>query len=486
PEMLLSEHLVAERLVGLRDVERGVARRKETGEPLGQCLVALGVIASEQLDDVINRRPLWPKSVEDTGLGMNFLVTLMLKTMYACDLESEPEIVERLKLPPVIVQRLLQHAQVRQWIEALGSSARPNTTTGMQFALSANGRQRAVEALAQQAYVGPTPVPLSAFQAQVKKQPITRDRIDSQALSEGLSHLVTPDRLLDKLGPAVNSGQSILLHGPPGNGKSSIAAGIGRSFRQLIYVPYCLEVGGQIIKVFDPTVHQAQHSQFAGDGDADGIRTIRQSTMDRRWVCCRRPVVTTGVELAPDMLELKYHREAQCHEAPIHMKACGGVIVVEDFGLQRARSIEILNRWTVPADERSDLLTLKNGDRITFPADALAIFCTSQPLHDVLDSGLLGRIAYRVSVDPPSPHEFVHLLERECAAQNLSMAADISGFVFDGENAANGRHLAWQHPRFIVEHAIASCRYRGIPPQLDRALLTAAIETLSAGIDRGD
>ncbi len=484
--MLLSEHLVAENLVGLRDIERGLARRKETGEPLGQCLVALGVLSSDQLDDVINRRPVWPKSIEETGLSMHFMVTLLLKTMYTHHLESGAEIADQMRLPPVIVDRLLQYTQERRWIAALGFVVRPNSTTGVRFTLSAQGRQRAIEALAQQAYVGPAPVPLSAFQAQVAKQTVSKDRIDSRALSAALARLAMPDGLLDQLGPAVNSGQSILLYGPPGNGKSAIAAGIGRSFRQLVYLPHCVEVGGQIVKLFDPTVHQVQEPLFTRDGATDGARTVRRSTVDRRWVCCRRPLVTTGVELGPEMLELRYHREGQCHEAPIQMKACGGVIVVDDFGLQRARSVELLNRWTVPADARSDQLTLENGDRFAFPANALVIFCTAQPLHQVLDPALVGRIAYRINVGPPSAKDFAHLLQRECAAHDLPIAPDMDGFTFNGEGAANGRRLAWRQPRFIVEHAIASCRYRSIPPQLDRALLTSALDTLSAGIDRRD
>ena len=204
--MLLSELLVAETLVRQEDIERALESRNESGALLGQCLVAQGALTEAQLDEVIDRRPILPKTVEETGLGMNFLVTLMLKAMHAIGLESSRAIADELKLPALIVESLLEHVRERQLTEALGASAQAGLATEIRYALSAKGRERAAAALAQLAYVGPAPVSLPAYRTQNQKQGVGKDHVDDAALSACLSHLIVPDGLLDKLGPAVNSG----------------------------------------------------------------------------------------------------------------------------------------------------------------------------------------------------------------------------------------------------------------------------------------
>lgn len=479
--MLLSELLVAEKLVRQVDIERALESRNESGELLGQCLVALGALTEAQLDEVIDRRPTWPKTIEETGLDRNLLVSLMLKVMHGLGLESTRAIADEMKLPALIVESLLEHTRERQLTEALGSAAPAGVASEMRYALSAKGREHALQARAQSAYIGPAPVPLSHYRRQIAKQGIGNDHVDGQALSQSLSHLIVPNGLLDRLGPAVNSGQCILLHGPPGNGKSSIAGAIARSFRQLIYVPHCVEVGGHIVKVFDPTVHQEQVSAFAKKGGDGGIGAIRKSTMDHRWVCCRRPVLTTGVDLTLDRLELDHHPQVNCYDAPIQMKACGGVILVDDFGRQRARSVDILNRWVIPLQCRADHLTLADGNKFAIDFDALIIFATNLPLRDIMDSGISWRVPYRICIDPPSRDDYVRLLQRECAAHDLPSPDDIAGLLPNGQDADDERPLAWFHPRFIVEHVLASCRYRNLPPRLDRDLVADALDNLYAG-----
>jgi len=478
--MLLSELLVAENLVRQEDIERALESRNESGALLGQCLVAQGALTEAQLDEVIDRRPIWPKTVEETGLGLNFLVTLMLKAMHTLGLESSGAIADELKLPAMIVESLLEHSRERQLTEALGSSAQSGIAAEIRYALSAKGRERAVAAMAQSAYVGPAPVSLSHYRAQTVKQGIGKDRVDAAALSKCLSQLIIPEGLLDRLGPAVNSGQCMLLHGPPGNGKSSIAVAIGRSFRQLIYVPHCVEVGGEIVRVFDPTIHEVQESAFAKKPGEGSIGGIRKSTMDHRWVCCRRPILATGADLTLDRLDLAHHPQVNCYDAPIQMKACGGVILIDDFGRQRARVVEILNRWVTPLEHGSDHLTLENGNKFSIYFDALIIFATNLPIREIIDSGLSWRIPYRIRVAPPSRAEFMELMARECAAHDLPFSDEIGAMLSNGQVAGDERQLAWFHPRFIVDHAIASCRYRNLPPRLDRELVADALDSLFA------
>jgi hypothetical protein len=195
----------------------------------------------------------------------------------------------------------------------------------------------------------------------------------------------------------------------------------------------------------------------------------------------RRPVLATGTELTTDMLDLKHHSRGTWYDAPFRMKACGGVILVDDFGHQQAKPIDILNRWGLHTEDRTDHLTLENGRRVPLFLDTLVIYSTNLELKDVLGTSIMRRIPYRICIDPPSCIEFVQILHRECEAHDLELPDDIVAFLVNGGGAMNGRLPARYHARFIVEHAVASCNFRNVPPKLDRALVRDAMESLHAG-----
>ncbi len=473
--MHLGTLLAAEKLVQPEQLDEALARQREAGGELEQHLLELGAVDPEQLRAVLAKRPQRPKSVEETGLGLSFLLGLALKSMYLSGSDSAAALVEELKLSPSIVQSLVDLLRERLLIEPLGSAACPERPLDVHFVLSDTGRARAAEAVEQSEYVGPAPVPLAAFEQQIMKQRLADERIDREALTGGLSDLMVSPTLVDRVGTAFNAGQPILMYGPPGNGKSSVSRAAARCFRQLIYLPRCIEVDGQVIKIFDPTIHE--EVSLAPEQSA-GPSVVKHGVDDPRWVCCRRPTLSTGVELTLDMLDLNFHPRAHFYDAPLQMKASGGVLFVDDFGRQLLRPIDILNRWIVPLEHGRDYLTLETGRKFSYAFDVLLIFSTNLPLKSVMEADILRRIPYRIAVGPPSREEFAHLLQRECTTRRVDLPADVLTYLIEDLYVAKKRPFARYHPRFIVEHVIANAKYNKHPPRLGREILAEAMEDL--------
>jgi hypothetical protein len=299
----------------------------------------------------------------------------------------------------------------------------------IRFALGGRGHEFALDALARSQYVGPAPVSLESFIAQIHRQSIRHDRLSRQQIVDSLSHLVLPPYLIDVLGPAFNSARSILLYGEPGNGKTSIAEAVGRAFTETIYVPYCFTVGGQIINFFDPTIHTPIEAEQPGTSPS------RRSATDPRWQLCRRPFVITGGELTLDQLDLSFNPVTHFYEAPVHFKATGGVFVVDDFGRQRTDPQSVLNRWIVPLERGFDQLTLNTGKKFSVPFDQLVIFSTN--------------------IEPTLFEAFYDSHYRRAEAAP-----------------------AGHHPRYLIDFMESVCQFRGSPPVADPDLLESGWQNL--------
>jgi len=411
--------------------------------------------------------PLAPDTVHESGLDAQFLLRFVLKSAYATNLETAEAIADYIKLPELVVHEVLESAKEKRLVEVLGLADAKRSA--YRYALTGTGRDWAIEALSQCQYVGPAPVPIDTYREQVKAQSITGDRITPAAMALALGHLVLPPGTIERLGPAANSGKAILLYGAPGNGKTSIAMAIGTAFDQSIYLPYCIEADGQIIRLFDPSVHVLE---------ADAAEPPRGRARDPRWLRCQRPVVVTGGELTIEMLDLCFDPISKFYEAPAHVKATGGVFIADDLGRQRVQPHELINRWILPLERRIDFLTLHTGKKIELPFDQLVVFSTNTSPQAMIDAAGMRRIPYTFHVPVPTREEYTEILRVVSEEAGLALPADVVAYLLDEFYPKTGVPISSAHPNFVVDHVIERCRFSGIPAQITLELVHDAVENL--------
>jgi hypothetical protein len=278
------------------------------------------------------------------------------------------------------------------------------------------------------------------------------------------------------IGPAINSGRSILLYGAPGNGKTTIAERIGGIFEDVIYIPYCFEVEGQIIKVFDPGIHhRVERSTQEGHSRALGLR---RDDLDLRWVPCRRPFIVTGGELTLEMLDLSFNALAKFYEAPLHVKALGGIFVIDDFGRQLVKPEALLNRWIVPLESRVEYLKLHTGKSFRIPFDELVIFSTNLSPRDLMDPAFLRRIPYKLEIGTPSPDDYRLIFRAVSRTLGLEAADEVIDYVMMKLHELGDVPFAGYQPKFIVDQVVAACKFEGIQAQYRPEFVDMAIANL--------
>ncbi len=472
--MLLGDILLARDLVKAGDIDKAVAHQKDNGGRFGDCLVAVGALTDEQLQAILSEAPASPKSIEDTGIAYGALLNLLLKTIYVQNLETPTQMSDAVKLPFNSIKQMVEDAIDRKLMSALGT-ADGGTLSEMRYSITEAGKRWAAEALDQSQYAGPAPVSLQAFHDRVGMQRITNERIDRDTIGESFADLTVPEEFVMRLGPAINSGRCILLYGPPGNGKTTIAQKIGAIFENVVYIPYAFEVEGQIIKVFDPAVHKEVPK--ASESSAEPAR-VRREEFDQRWVACYRPTVIAGGELTLDMLDLSFNPIAKFYEAPLHVKALSGTFIIDDFGRQRVSPEDLLNRWIVPLESRVDYLKLHTGASFQVPFDELVIFSTNLEPNDLMDGAFLRRIPYKLETEEPSVKDYSEVFNAVAEAQGLGLSKNVLSFIIKELKEEYGVPLAYVQPGFIVEQVLSACKYRGIAPTFNTAMAEDALRNL--------
>jgi hypothetical protein len=307
-----------------------------------------------------------------------------------------------------------------------------------------------------------------------------RGYVDHARLSRGFSHLIVNDELLEQLGPAVNAGKGVFLYGPPGNGKSVLAEGMGRTIGGDMYVPYAIDVEGHVVTIYDPISHEPLEETGTSSGSV-----VRHAPYDRRWVRIRRPVVIVGGELTLDMLDLTFNPISKFYEAPLQLKANGGVFLIDDFGRQRIRPEDLLNRWIVPLESRVDYLTLHTGKKFQIPFDVLTVFATNLNPQSLADEAFLRRIPYKIPVEDPTLDEFTQIFEMNCQRRGLNFHHVMIAYLHRRHYLPVNRPLRACHPRDLIDQVTALCRYRGIKPVITRELLDKACESYFVDDDPG-
>jgi hypothetical protein len=413
--------------------------------------------------------PPAPATIADTGLAPDLIEKLLVKTLYTGEAIGLT-IADRLRLPYGLLEPLIEHARHERVIEVrgVGASGTGSGSAGYRYTLTDLGRDRAMQYLEANHYIGAAPVPLAAYVDRMRTLMTTRGYLDRERLRRGFQHLVIADDILEQLGPAVNAGKAVFLYGPPGNGKTVIAEGMGRTIGGDMYIPHAIEIDGQLIAMYDPINHQS----LEADAAATSVRA--PEARDRRWVRIRRPVVMVGGELTLEMLDLSFNPVSKFYEAPIQLKANGGVFLVDDFGRQRMRPQELLNRWIVPLESRFDYLTLHTGKKFQVPFDVLTVFATNLNPQSLADEAFLRRIPYKINVEDPTIDQFTKIFELNCKARNLRFHQVMVAYLQRRHYAPMGRPLRACHPRDLLDHVTAMCRYRGIEPAISRELIDAA------------
>jgi hypothetical protein len=409
-----------------------------------------------------------PVDLVDMQLPLPMMRDILLKTMFRKNVSMVSDISEAICLPRRVTQELVDMAREQRLLEATGT-LNANNGNEMGYQLTDAGKARALDALSQSEYFGAMPVPMDVYREQVKRQSIRNIQITRQQLTDAMGHLVLPPDLLGNLGPAVSSGRSILMYGPPGNGKSSISNGIRDAMGDKIYVPRAIEYSGQVITVYDPIVHSAAEVE---EDDPNSLR--RRVTFDTRYVRCDRPTVITGGELSLDMLDLVYNPTARTYQAPLQFKSSGGIFIVDDLGRQAEPPQSLVNRWIVPLEEGKDILALQSGEKFEVPFDTLVIFSTNFHPNEIFDQAALRRIFFKIKIDGPSQENFLKIFALVARKKGMPLDEPALVHLLQNKYPTIDNVYANYQPVFLIDQMIAICEFEGIPYQMSPELIDRA------------
>ena len=402
--------------------------------------------------------PPAPKRLEDMRLPLVMMRDIVLKTMFRKNVDMVSELAKAICLPMPVTQELIDLGRQQKLIEATGT-LHANSGGEMGYQLTDSGKARALDALSQSEYYGAMPVPLPVYAEQVERQSIRNIQITRDQLTGAMGHLILPDSLLDHLGPAVSAGRSILMYGPPGNGKSSISNGIRDAMGDKIYIPRAIEYAGQVITVYDPIVHTAAEEC---EDDPNSLRRT-SGRFDTRYVYCERPTVVTGGELTLNMLDLVYNPTARTYQAPLQLKSTGGIFIVDDLGRQTEPPQALVNRWIVPLEESRDILALQSGEKFEVPFDTLVIFSTNFHPNEIFDRAALRRIFFKIKVDGPCQEDFLKIFAMVAKKKGVPLDQDALVHLLKNRYAEIDHEYANYQPVFLIDQMKAICEFEGIP-----------------------
>ena len=489
--MQIGQLLIAAGLARAEDIEKALRLQAQRGGLLGDNLLALGAVDATELRAFLKRVPLAPTTIAETGLSETELLNLTLKIMMTQGLDRATPLAEVMHLPYGLTQELIRIAMARSLLAPAPQDAGTPGQRGLtrdindtRYILSERGRAWATEALAQSLYVGPAPIPLETYKERVRLQRITTEAVTRDRIRAAFSDLVIPDAFVAQIGPAVNSGRAILMYGPPGNGKTSVALRLRHVFNDTVYIPHGVMIDGRVMRVFDPSMHKPLEAPLGASTGADvppapqGLLGIRQNSADARWVACERPFIIVGGELTLDQLDLRYDGTSNFYEAPLHVKSFGGCLVIDDFGRQAVSPGALLNRWIVPLENRVDFLRLHTGKTFELPFETLVVFSTNLEPGDLMDQAFLRRIPYKLEVPGPARQAYRTIFNAVCRKAQIQIDDATFAYIVEELTERRGMPLANYQPGFLVDQILSFCKFLACPPSFDREILDYAIGNL--------
>jgi predicted ATPase with chaperone activity len=429
-------------------------------------------MASELFANASLYTPPEPESLAKLDINEHIIAGLILRMMHISGSMVAHEIAAEVCLPFFnIVEPILNTLRDNRLIEIMRGEM---AAISYVYTITDGGRARALQYFEQTTYVGPAPVSVATYNQIISEQSLRQITVHADRLHEAFRGLVFDETILDQVGPAVNSGRSIFLYGPSGNGKTAICERIVKSFGGSLFIPFAIEVNGSIIKVFDEYNHKTVPPQSD---------TRLQGKYDRRFRLIERPVIIVGGELTMDSLDLIWNEESRYYEAPFQLKANGGALMVDDFGRQRIDPKTLLNRWIVPLEKQVDFLTLHTGTKIEIPFDELIVFSTNLNPRDLVDEAFLRRIRYKIPINDPSHENFREIWKIVSETKGVPYADEVVDYFVEKHMRTNGRPLRGCLPRDILDNILDVCRYRQIEPTVTAEMLDAAADSYFVKFD---
>jgi hypothetical protein len=394
--------------------------------------------------EVESMGPPPPEELADTGIAEGFLCDLALKHVAMLPEPTTTAVAERLHLPRTLTEEILTKLYREKLIEVRVQSAVGST----RYAMLDHGWDRLTRLLSVCGYTGAAPVSLNDYSHMMRLQSIPSNPASIETVRTAFHDLVLPDTLLQTLGCVINSRRSLFLTGLPGTGKTAVAERINNALAGCIWIPYAVEIDGQIIRIFDNHCHQ----EAAAD--------VTPAEYDRRWVLIERPLVVVGGELTLENADLTWSDAAKFYEAPFQMKSNGGTLVIDDFGRQRVAPQDLLNRWIVPLERRVDYLALHTGKKIEVPFEQLVVFSTNLDEKDLADQAFLRRMGYRARVEPPTPGAFSEIFKRQAANRGIDCDQAILDHVLT-KYRVERKQMKGCEPRDLLDRATDICLFEG-------------------------
>ena len=450
---------------------------------MATCTIDIATRRAEDVEDDLIPPPPCPQSLDDTGLNAVGLAELILKFLSVRGSGVGYELAQDVGLPFKIIEPILVQLKDQKQVEVAGGDLMGPIS--YRFGLTDAGRNRAREALASCSYIGPAPVTLDQYAYQTRLQSVKGIACTRETLGTVFSHLVLSESLLNELGPAVVSGRSIFFYGPPGSGKTAISKALGQFLNHFggdVWIPHAFVVENSVVTVYDPLLHRPVASQQSnGRPRLEELFKSREEAVDRRWVRIKRPVVVVGGELTLEMLDLRYSQLGNIYQSPLHVKANGGVFLIDDFGRQIVSPRNLLNRWILPLEERHDFLTLATGKKIAVPFEQLVLFSTNLEPTQLVDDAFLRRIRHKIRIESPSRDTFTRIFEKVSDQIGLPYKPEIVEFLYK-RYYEKGREPRSSDPRDLLEIVESICRFRGMGLDLNEDLIGESAQRFFANL----